>query len=160
MPKFATCQGIAGSHQTYNNISTSLPRASASSFSRSRRSSSHSSVRITCNPVRARDIPTYTTPRDHSFSMSLMPTRTTASFSRPLKPEAVDQVMWSRAVVPRAGTVSSVSRWTRGAPIFGLLLVGVAREKDGDLAGVDAFAADVVDDALEVASPAGLFGSG
>ena len=48
----------------YNNISTSLPRPSANSLSlsRSRRFSSQPSRMITCNPVRARDIPTYATP--------------------------------------------------------------------------------------------------
>ena len=52
----------AQSEEPYNNISTSLPRPSANSFSRSRRFSSQSSRMITCNPVRARDIPTYATP--------------------------------------------------------------------------------------------------
>ena len=65
---------------------------------------------MTCNRVRARDIPTYATPRCQSDSMSVRPATMMTSFSRPLKPETVDQVMLCRVAVPRWGTSSSVKK--------------------------------------------------
>ena len=83
--------------------------------------------------LRALDIPTYTTARHQRCRASLMPARMTTSFSRPLKPDTVDQVMCSSCGVPRRGVSDSVRElMPRRSRTFRLPLAWVVRGKDGD----------------------------